>query len=260
MQSMRALFVAVVIAITAGCTSAPEQPRPAAQPEADEIRPAAEGLVRLFEGTARVAGRGEERVLLGLYPDGSARLETAAPETPPFLQTGRWDEAADGLEVVLTGTRLIDFDAPVLLNLARTGDALVAARVDPDFFGAGPLRLEPAGTGTTVRLAESAWRLASLERDGVTYLPRAEGLYSIAFSEDGLLAGRADCNTVRTIYSDVGGRITTGPVMSTRVACPPGSLYDEFVALLTSARRYDVVDGELVLQGPDGSLRFAVEE
>lgn len=253
--SFRPLLIGLTITLFASCASGPQLPSspPVPEPEPQSV----EEAVRLFEGTTRLPDRGDERVLLGLYPDGSTRVESVAPGTAPFLQTGSWRELPDGVEVVLTGTRLIDFDEPVVIAFRRTGDSLVAERAAPDFFGPEPLRLDAAGTGPSVLLAGTGWELIALERSGVTYLPRSEGLFTISFSEDGLLAGRADCNTVRALYSDVGGRITTGPVMTTRAACPPGSLFTDFVQLLDAADRYDLIDGELVLEASGGTLRFA---
>lgn len=76
---------------------------------------------------------------------------------------------------------------------------------------------------------------------------------------DALRRGAHGCNRGSTSYSaSAGRRITLGPIVLTRMMCPPGSLSDRFVREVSRVRSYFLKDGELYLELPvdSGTLRF----
>ncbi|MCA9911217.1 MAG: alpha/beta hydrolase, partial [Anaerolineae bacterium] len=91
------------------------------------------------------------------------------------------------------------------------------------------------------------------------YLAVPEGsTYSITFTDAGQLKIVADCNTITASYvaGDRGAiRIELGA--STRVACPEGSIADDFLAEIESASKIELFDTGsaiiAVLQTEDGS-------
>jgi len=82
--------------------------------------------------------------------------------------------------------------------------------------------------------------------------------YTVTFNTDLSLNVKADCNSVGGTYvttSSGGLTITLGA--STKVACPEGSLADQYLAGLSSASSYTIVSNELTIVIPDGwSLIF----
>jgi len=95
-----------------------------------------------------------------------------------------------------------------------------------------PQAAPPAPSGTGQQLAGNVWKWTTTQmNDGSSRTPRDPNKYLIEFLADGRVAVQADCNRVAGTYTVNGNRlaITLGP--STLVACPPGSLGDEFVTI-----------------------------
>jgi heat shock protein HslJ len=61
------------------------------------------------------------------------------------------------------------------------------------------------------------------------------GNYTLALLPGGLVQGKADCNRYRGTYTLEGQSITFGPLVTTRMMCPPGSQADEFLKELSNA-------------------------
>ena len=73
-------------------------------------------------------------------------------------------------------------------------------------------------------------------------------LYTAAFSEDGTVSIKADCNQVSGSYArgdENSLTITIGP--STLAACPEGSRSEQFLQLLGSASSYGFLGGSLAI-------------
>ena len=84
------------------------------------------------------------------------------------------------------------------------------------------------------------------------------GMYTILLLPDGKLTARFDCNRGGGDYSISDGAIEFGPLISTRMACPEGSLDAVFMRDLGRVTSYFVRNGELYLEMPydSGTLRF----
>jgi heat shock protein HslJ len=83
--------------------------------------------------------------------------------------------------------------------------------------------------------------------------------YTIRFGRDGRAAVRADCNRGSSGYSvSADRRIALGPIVLTRMMCPPGSLDARFVKEFGRATSYFLEEGYLFLELPvdSGTLRF----
>ena len=94
------------------------------------------------------------------------------------------------------------------------------------------------------------WELQSLNGEDVADPTR----YTLTTTDEGL-ALIADCNNVLA-------NLTLNPLsiettISTLVACPPDSLDADYLEGLNNANLISIENGELILQSPDGQLRFA---
>ncbi len=115
--------------------------------------------------------------------------------------------------------------------------------------------LEPALTGTT-------WQwVSTTDPNGVTVVTDPAS-YTILFNTDGTANIQADCNSVGASYTTADSSsisIVLGP--STLVACPEGSLDQQFLAGLSNAAIYFFEEGELYMdmQADGGTLRFEAQ-
>ncbi|MGD9892476.1 MAG: META domain-containing protein [Dehalococcoidia bacterium] len=102
------------------------------------------------------------------------------------------------------------------------------------------------------------WQQTILNNDEIV-TPDDPSRYTVEFQPDGRLAGRADCNRIMGSYTVTGSQIEIGPLASTRVACPPGSLGDRFAMQLQDAAIFVFRDGNLYLdiKFDTGTMRFA---
>ena len=82
--------------------------------------------------------------------------------------------------------------------------------------------------------------------------------YSFHLMDDGTLQAQFDCNRGGGSYEIEDGRISFGPMISTRMACPEDSLDQLFMRDLQRAAIYFVQDGMLYLDLPydSGTMRF----
>lgn len=105
------------------------------------------------------------------------------------------------------------------------------------------------------------WRLTAFTRADGTSVALGTGTYTLRFDET-RAAGRADCNSISAPYETTAGRtLTFGPVISTRVACAPGSAGTLYTDALGAVTAFALDQGRLVLQSREGArLTFARTE
>ena len=106
-------------------------------------------------------------------------------------------------------------------------------------------------------LAGTAWRLVKImSMDDSESVPDDGSKYTLAFGADGTASLLADCNRGTGSYtSESPGQLTFGPVATTRMACPEGSLQDTFLAQFEWVRSYVFRNGNLYLATmADGSI------
>jgi len=84
------------------------------------------------------------------------------------------------------------------------------------------------------------------------------GRYTILLQPDGKLQALFDCNRGGGDYTIEEGKLSFGPLISTRMACPEGSLDALFMRDLQRVSSFFVRGGELYLEMPmdSGTLRF----
>jgi len=82
--------------------------------------------------------------------------------------------------------------------------------------------------------------------------------YTILFAEDGSLKARFDCNRGGGSYRVEAGRLSFGPMMSTRMACPEDTRDALFMRDLERVSTFFVEDGRLYLELPydSGTMKF----
>jgi heat shock protein HslJ len=85
--------------------------------------------------------------------------------------------------------------------------------------------------------------------------------YTLTFNEDGTLQAQVDCNSGSGSYTLDGTNLTFGPIATTRMACPEGSLDSVFAEDLAAVVSYALVDGNLNLTlSTDGVMEFTPAE
>jgi heat shock protein HslJ len=82
--------------------------------------------------------------------------------------------------------------------------------------------------------------------------------YTILLGSDGKLQARFDCNSGGGSYKISEGKLSFGPLLSTRMACPPDSLDVPYMRDLQRVASFFVQDGDLYLELPadSGTMRF----
>ena len=123
--------------------------------------------------------------------------------------------------------------------------------------GAAPVAPAAEATPATAALVGPVWAWQSLNlTDGsVTPVPDPSQ-YTIEFMADGTLQAQADCNSGGGAYATENGSLAIEVVALTRMACPPESLSDDFLARLTATTGYTIEQGELTLSMDDGVMVF----
>jgi heat shock protein HslJ len=82
--------------------------------------------------------------------------------------------------------------------------------------------------------------------------------YTILLTDNGRLQARFDCNRGGGDYKISSGKLSFGPLLSTRMSCPPDSLDGPFMRDLQRAASFFVENGNLYLELPaeSGTMRF----
>lgn len=89
-------------------------------------------------------------------------------------------------------------------------------------------------------------------------VPLAEGSPITMTIHGSSLTGRAACNSYAADLSVEDGNVSIGDITQTEMACDPAVMQSErlFLAALDGVTSMVVVDGTLLLSGPDVSLGF----
>jgi len=82
--------------------------------------------------------------------------------------------------------------------------------------------------------------------------------YTILLKDGGKVEARFDCNRGGGTYEIAAGKLSFGPLMSTRMACPEGTLDASFMRDLARVATFFVEEGSLYLELPldSGTMRF----
>jgi heat shock protein HslJ len=115
------------------------------------------------------------------------------------------------------------------------------------------LLLTACAAAPDYELTGVVWKWESTQQyDGDLINSRNPELYTLEFMEDGTAAIKADCNNATTTYTVDGSKLSFGPIASTLMACPEGSLSDIYLAQLRTAESYSFLkDGGLLINISD---------
>ena len=115
----------------------------------------------------------------------------------------------------------------------------------------------------TSSLAGTTWLLESIGPSGNLRPALAAVEVTLTFSDDGRVSGNASCNSYFGQYvSDTDGALSISGLGSTKMYChEPGVMQQEqdFLAALSQAQHYTVVNGRLSISGGDVELVAALE-
>jgi len=104
----------------------------------------------------------------------------------------------------------------------------------------GPTSGQPATiTGVPWRLVVIQWA------DGHATRPADPDGYVFELGADGRVSGKADCNRMMGTYTLDASTLHFGPLATTRMACPAGSLAPDWLRALGAASTWLVRDGHL---------------
>ncbi len=137
------------------------------------------------------------------------------------------------------------------------------------FFQDGELFMDIKFDSGTLRFAAQppalvgpVWLWQSTQMgDGAVTAPDNPNMYSLQFSDSGLVSIQADCNRASAAYTLDGSTITITPGPTTLMACPEGSLGGDFLEQLNNAAIYFFQDGDLFLdiKFDGGTMRFVAQ-
>jgi len=106
---------------------------------------------------------------------------------------------------------------------------------------------------TSFTLPDSAWQVDTFAGQS----PLTEHAITFEFDTEGNIAGDASCNRFGGSCQIEGDKIKVGRLRSTRRACEPDVMEQEykFLALLGAAATWSLDGDKLVLTSPDGEIR-----
>jgi heat shock protein HslJ len=101
------------------------------------------------------------------------------------------------------------------------------------------------------------WKLETVTRVGnATITVPNPDQFTVRFENNSNLAVRADCNQCTGRYSLNGSSISIGNMACTLIACPTPGVDQLFTAGLQNASTATASGNQLVMTGPDYTLRF----
>ena len=123
---------------------------------------------------------------------------------------------------------------------------------------AGPLSGENTHRRDPQSVLNKTWQWESTITPVEKITVPAPERYTIRLSDDGRLRAQFDCNRGGGDYKISAGKLSFGPLISTRMACPPDSLYNQFMKDLQRVGSFFLQDGNLYLELPydSGTMKF----
>lgn len=115
-------------------------------------------------------------------------------------------------------------------------------------------------SGSDSGLVGPTWQWTGLVENAPKHqsaIPDPEN-YTLTFADDGNFQAKADCNQVSGSYEADGDSLSLQPGPSTLVACPEGSLGDQYVALLGTFDTFAIDGDQLTVQlaADAGEMQF----
>ena len=96
------------------------------------------------------------------------------------------------------------------------------------------------------------WQLQLLTGPEGDLLPEGRD-YTLQFLPDGELLAQVDCNRGRGTWTATDAGIDIGPIATTRMACPPGSIDRQFLEAADAATTWSYAEDSLAITGDTGA-------
>jgi len=135
---------------------------------------------------------------------------------------------------------------------SKAGLAVIAAVAVPSLAACGSDTRGPQDDVSITAPTGQVWAWQSLSGADPIEVGSPDR-YTLEFSEDGMYAVRADCNTGQGGFTFDDGRLVLNPGPMTLAACLPGSYGSQFVALLGEVTSATRSGDQLTLSLSDGS-------
>ena len=135
----------------------------------------------------------------------------------------------------------------VLLGLVIMGCAATAAQPDQNTRSTDPQSV-----------LNKTWQwVSTITPEEKIAVPKPER-YTIVLTDDGTLQARFDCNRGGGEFEISHGKLSFGPLMSTRMACPSDTMDGPFMRDLQRVASFFLQDGLLYLELPydSGTMKF----
>jgi heat shock protein HslJ len=119
---------------------------------------------------------------------------------------------------------------------------------------------ESSEGSSTANLEGTTWTWqGTTMNDDTSRTPDDPNKYTITFQEGGAAAVKTDCNNASGTWTVDGTNLTIALGPMTMAECPPGSLYQEFVADLSQVGSYtmDGTDLILMLKMDSGTMKMS---
>ncbi|MEO6463593.1 MAG: META domain-containing protein [Candidatus Eisenbacteria bacterium] len=156
--------------------------------------------------------------------------------------------------------RLLSPAVALALALAAAGCSKPPGETTPaPDSSAGVLEPPPQLAAIDAALLSGTWQWVGTNRPAERVAPADPARYTIAFRADSTAAVHADCNRGSGRFTLIEGqRIEIGPIATTRMACPEGSLDGEYLKELGAVAAYQVSGDTLsiTLELEGGTMRF----
>jgi heat shock protein HslJ len=125
--------------------------------------------------------------------------------------------------------------------------------------GPAPVGDAPARDRAPEAVAGKVWQWERTVAPVATVESTDPDRYTLELAPNGRLLVRADCNRGTGTYRISAGTLAIGPIATTRMACPPGSLDARYLGDLQRAAGFFVEGGQLFIELPvdSGTMRFA---
>ena len=105
-----------------------------------------------------------------------------------------------------------------------------------------------AGEDAAASPIGTLWQLERIQMmDDTELRPEDPARYTLELGANGSVAVRADCNRGQGSHRLEGVELRIGPLATTRMLCPEGSLGDRYAQLLGISATWMFVDGQLAI-------------